>query len=183
MATAVTNDLTSRKRRKRATRAVRPLLRMHVRRYWPALVLGSLLAVLVAVGFTIAARAGHVVPSHLSLIANVLITSGVWITTAVRTAPTERTRLLAFYRQVRPAGPGWAAVQAEAGVGPSPDSLSRSLLGWFLGVAFVYAALFGAGSFLYGRTGPGLVWLTAFVVSGVWLTRIMRSMWAGAGER
>jgi ABC-type multidrug transport system fused ATPase/permease subunit len=38
--------MTNRPRRRRAGRVVRPLLRSHVRRYWPALLLGSVLAVL-----------------------------------------------------------------------------------------------------------------------------------------
>ncbi|MEP7112041.1 MAG: ABC transporter ATP-binding protein [Ilumatobacteraceae bacterium] len=46
MATVATANLTNRPASRRATRVVRPLLRAHVRRYWPALFLGSLLAVL-----------------------------------------------------------------------------------------------------------------------------------------
>ena len=74
-------------------------------------------------------------------------------------------------------------MRAEAGVEASPDSLAQSLLGWVLGCAFVYAALFGAGSFLYGRTAQGMMWLVVFVVSGVWLLRLVRTLWAGAGSR
>ncbi len=46
MATATTTNLANRPASRRSTRVVRPLLRTHVRRYWPALLLGSLLAVL-----------------------------------------------------------------------------------------------------------------------------------------
>ena len=48
VATPMTNDTTdmTNRSRRRAARVVRPLLRAHVRRYWPALALGSLLAVL-----------------------------------------------------------------------------------------------------------------------------------------
>jgi hypothetical protein len=68
-------------------------------------------------------------------------------------------------------------VRAEAGVGPSPDSLSQSLLAWVLGCAFVYAALFGVGSALYGRTPQAVLWLVVFVVSGAGLLRILPRMW------
>jgi solute:Na+ symporter, SSS family len=138
---------------------------------------------LVAAGFFIAAKTGHGLPAHVSLLITVATTTVVWVTTAYLTQPTDRAKLVAFYTLVRPAGPGWASVRAEAGVAASPDSLAQSLLGWVLGCVFVYAALFGSGSFLYGRTGPGLLWLAAFVVSGVWLLRLMRAVWAGAGER
>jgi Na+/proline symporter len=137
---------------------------------------------LIAVGFYVAGHSGHAVPSHIALITTVIATTVVWVTTALLTEPTSRERLVEFYRLVRPAGPGWAPVQSEAGVGPSPDSLPQALLGWVAGVAFVYAALFGAGSFIYGRTVHGLVWLAIFVVSGVALLRIVPRMWT-AGEK
>jgi SSS family solute:Na+ symporter len=138
---------------------------------------------LVAAGFFIAAKMGHGLPAHVSLLLTVATTTVVWVTTAFLTRPTDRATLVAFYKLVRPAGPGWASVRAEAGVAASPDSLAQSLLGWVLGCVFVYAALFGAGSFLYGRLGPGLVWLAAFLVSGFGLLRLMPKLWAGSGAR
>jgi hypothetical protein len=138
---------------------------------------------LVAAGFFLAAKTGHGVPAHISLLITVASTTVIWVATAFLTRPTPRETLVSFYRLVRPAGPGWTSVRAEAGVAASPDSLAQSLLGWVLGCTFVYAALFGTGSFLYGRTAQGLVWLVAFVVSGVWLLRLVRTMWAGAGSR
>ena len=64
--------------------------------------------------------------------------------------------LRAFYAKVRPAGPGWARVRRESGLPPSPDSLPLALLGWVLGLASVYGALFAAGAFVYGRPVEGL---------------------------
>ena len=138
---------------------------------------------LLAAGFFVAAKLGHGLPAHISLLITVATTTVVWVTTAFLTRPTDRATLVSFYKLVRPAGPGWNSVRAEAGVAASPDSLAQSLLGWVLGCVFVYAALFGAGSFLYGRMGPGLVWLAAFLVSGVGLLRLMPRLWAGAGTR
>jgi solute:Na+ symporter, SSS family len=137
---------------------------------------------LVAIGFTVAARTGHPVPGYTSLIATVLITTVVWVTTALLTAPTSRERLVAFYRLVRPAGPGWRSVQAEAGVGPSADSLTQSLLGWALGVAFVYAALFGTGSLLYGRAAQATMWGVVFLLSGGGLLRVVPRLWSAGGD-
>jgi hypothetical protein len=62
-------------------------------------------------------------------------------------------------------------------VGPSPDSLPAALLGWVLGCVFVYAALFGAGSFLYGKLAQGIVWLILFILSGVGLARLLPTLW------
>jgi len=136
----------------------------------------------VAAGFTILRATGTPVPSHVVLLSGVVITTIAWILAALLTAPTARETLVSFYRLVRPAGPGWDPIRAEAGVGPSDDSLPQALLGWVLGITFVYSALFGTGSFLYGRTGPALVWLVAFVVSGVGLVRLLPRLW-GSAER
>lgn len=135
---------------------------------------------LVAAGFTVLRAGGTVIPDHVTLLASVAITTVAWVATTLLTAPTARETLVSFYRLVRPAGPGWAAVRAEAGVGPASDSIAQALLGWVLGVAFIYAALFGTGSFLYGRTGPALVWLLVFVVSGVSLARLLPRLWGSA---
>ena len=132
---------------------------------------------LVAIGFHLLRQAGHPVPGHYMLLISVAITTVVWIATTFLTEPTERRRLLDFYRLVRPAGPGWNEVRAEAGVGPSPDSLPQALLGWVLGIGFVYSALFGTGSFLYGRTTLGLFWLVIFSVTAVGLWRVVPRMW------
>jgi hypothetical protein len=135
----------------------------------------------VALGFTLVARHGHPMPSHLALIASVAITTTVWVLTTLLTTPTERGRLVAFYRLVRPAGPGWREIRAATGLGPAPDSLPQAFLCWVLGVAFVHAALFGVGTFLYGHLSEAMVWLLVFVVSGVGLLRLLPRMW-GDGQ-
>src|SRR3989454_5034938 len=99
----------------------------------------------VAVAFFIAGKAGHHVPAHVSLVVTVATTTVVWVTATYLTRPTDRSTLLAFYRLVRPAGPGWGPVRTEAGVGPTPDSLPLALLGWVLGGGFVFSGLVGAG--------------------------------------
>ncbi|MFN8652705.1 MAG: sodium:solute symporter family protein [Gemmatimonadales bacterium] len=135
---------------------------------------------LVAVGFLLAGKAGISVPSHIGLIAGVVVTTVVWVTTALVTEPTSREQLVKFYRLVRPVGAGWGTIPAEAGVGASPDSMAQSILGWVLGIAFVYSALFGTGSYLYGRTSQAMVWAVVFVVSGVGLLRLVPRMWGSS---
>jgi len=132
---------------------------------------------LVAVGFFAARKAGHPVPPHVALLTTVAATTVVWIAVTYATRPTDRERLLSFYRLVRPAGPGWRGIREAAGVGPSPDSLPQCLLGWVAGCLFVYAALFGAGSALYGRTGPAVVWIALFIGSGAVLARLLPRLW------
>jgi hypothetical protein len=135
---------------------------------------------LISISFFIAARMGAGVPAHIALLLTVAATTVVWLAVTLFTLPTDRRTLVDFYKLVRPAGPGWEPVRAEANVGPSPDSLPMSLLGWVLGCTFVYAALFGAGSFLYGRTAQGLVWLVLFVLSGAGLLWLLPKLWQGS---
>ena len=133
---------------------------------------------LLAAGFFAAARLGSAPAAHVSLMITVGVTTIVWVIVAWTAPPTETARLVAFYRLVRPPGPGWARVRELAAAEPSPDSLAQSLLAWVLGCVFVYGALFGAGSLLFGHRAQAAFWGTAFVVSGVWLVRLLR---AGTG--
>ncbi|HYW31851.1 MAG TPA: sodium:solute symporter family protein [Gemmatimonas sp.] len=130
---------------------------------------------IVSIGFFIAGKNGLTLPDHQSLIYTVVISTVCWVAVTYMTAPTDRATLVDFYKRVRPAGPGWTSVRAEAGVGPSPDSMTVALGGWVLGCVFVYSALFGTGSFLYGKTSIALVWLGVFVVSGLGLIAIFRA--------
>ncbi len=132
---------------------------------------------LLAIAYATLAKMGHPVNGAVALLTSVGITTLVWVTTALLTEPTEHARLVSFYRLVRPAGPGWRHVQADAGVGPSSDSLPQALLGWVLGIAFIYSALFGTGSFLYGRTPQALIFLGVFAVSGIWLINLVPKLW------
>ena len=120
------------------------------------------------------------VTGHVSLVITVASTTIVWITVTLLTRPADRSKLIEFYRLVQPAGPGWRQIRAEAGATGSPDRLSEALLGWTLGCAFVYAALFGTGSFLYGKTAQGLLWSLVFVVSLFGLSRILPRIWASS---
>ncbi len=136
----------------------------------------------VAVVFFVANRMGQGIPTSVSLIVGVVITTIVWVVVSYLGPQTDASRLDSFYRLVRPAGPGWGPVRARTGLGPSDDSLTQALIGWVLGCAFVYAALFGTGSFLYGRTMTGFAWTAVFVVSGLALLRILPRMWRNSEE-
>ena len=135
---------------------------------------------LIAVAFFVAKKMGAQIGDQIPLLATVACTTVVWVAATYLSKPTDRETLVKFYRLVRPAGPGWKPVQAEAAVGPSPDSITQSLLGWVMGCCFVYAALFGAGSFLYGRTAQGAMWSVLFVVSGIGLLRLFPKLWSRA---
>ncbi|MCY2954126.1 MAG: Na+:solute symporter [Planctomycetota bacterium] len=132
----------------------------------------------ISAGFFIAGKYGHKVSGDYSLIATVLGTTFVWVLITYITPAVDHATLVRFYQLVRPAGPGWKHIRAAAGVGPSPDSLPTALLGWVIGCLFVYSALFGAGSFIYGRTPQAIVWTILFIFSGIALAGILPRFWS-----
>ncbi|GAB4111881.1 MAG: Na+:solute symporter [Acidobacteriota bacterium] len=128
-------------------------------------------------------KSGMDIPAHYSLLVMIAVTSAVWLATTYLAPPTDRRTLVDFYRLVRPAGPGWASIRRETGLESSRDSLPMAMLGWTLGTAAVWAALFSTGSFLLGRTGLGVVLALICVGSTAWLARIIPGLWGGSEAR
>jgi Na+/proline symporter/dTDP-glucose pyrophosphorylase len=128
---------------------------------------------IVSIGFFVAQKRGVPVDATTVLLVTIAVTTVAWIVATYVTEPTDPGVLESFYRLVRPPGPGWRAIRARTQLPPSPDSLALSFLGWVLGCVFVYAALFGSGSFVYGRWVSGIVWSALFVASGAGLVRLL----------
>ena len=68
-------------------------------------------------------------------------------------------------------GPSWKgfATRPDAPV----ESLTPAFLGWFLGCAAVYSALFETGYLLYGQTLPGVICLMLFAAASWGLLRVL----------
>jgi len=90
-------------------------------------------------------------PFPMNLYYVVAITSVVWILVTFLTKPTDTRKLTAFYRRVRPGGPGWEPLKADNPDIESDGSLWPLLGNWVAGVILVYMALFGFGHFLFGN--------------------------------
>lgn len=133
-----------------------------------------------AVGFQVAAARGVAVDATTSLLGTVAVTTVVWIAAAFLGPRTDPAVLEAFYRLVRPAGPGWARVRAATGLGPSPDSIPQAMAGWVLGIFFVYAALFGVGAWLTGNDRLAGIWAVVFVVAGAGVLKVLQGFWRAA---
>ena len=128
----------------------------------------------IAVGLEVARRMGADIPSHHVLLITVSCTTIIWVIAAFVGPKTDEGVLQRFYLLVRPAGPGWTRIRAAVGVTASPDSFSQALLGWLFGVFFVYAALFGTGAFLMGKTGLLQLWAVVFVISGIGAWKVVQ---------
>jgi hypothetical protein len=90
-----------------------------------------------------------------SLLVVVACTTVAWPIVTACTVPDSETHLVAFYRRVRPDGPGWRPIAARAG-GPPPAPLGGLLVDWIAGCVLVYAILFGLGAFVFGEAGAAL---------------------------
>ncbi|HEY8535825.1 MAG TPA: hypothetical protein VIL25_05230, partial [Vicinamibacterales bacterium] len=128
---------------------------------------------LVAAAFFIAGRQGAQIPSHVSLLITIAVTSIVWISVTFLTPPSDEATLVRFYERVRPAGPGWRRIAAKASTGRSTDSLGAQLAASVAGCAAIYGALFGTGAVLYGQTGSAVVYVGIALAGVAALFRLM----------
>jgi len=115
------------------------------------------------------------------------ITTLAWLITAYVGPQTDPATLISFYRKVKPAGPGWTAVRAAAGVTEAEVATENrsgaAFVGWIAGCAVIWSALFAIGNFLYASGDPSrlrIAWiLTAvLVVSGTVLLKVTQQLWA-----
>ncbi len=96
----------------------------------------------------------------------------LWLVVTLCTPPTERDHLVAFYRKVRPDGPGWGPVAAGAPEVRPDGALGRGLLCAVLGTAIVWLTLPGIGSLIFGHYGAGLGLLAAAIACGIALLKL-----------
>ncbi len=101
-----------------------------------------------------------------NLVLTVIITTVVWVAVTLMTEPEPQTKLLEFYRRVRPGVAGWKHIAALAPeIAPTQDGW-YNLMDWALGCLMVYMVLFAIGKLLLGATGTGLLFMAIAAVSG-----------------
>ena len=94
------------------------------------------------------------------------ITTVVWLTVTLTTAPEPNEKLVAFYRLVRPSETFWKPIARLApDVPPSRDG-GRNLLDWACGCVLIYGSLFGIGKLILKETVTGLAFLAIAGVAG-----------------
>ena len=104
------------------------------------------------------------------MMATVGITTIVWLMVTWLTPPESEATLTAFYRKVRPQGPGWARVARAIGAAPTgSSSLVRQITNAVLGCVLVYSALFGVGEILLRSAliGIGLLAVSALAAFAI----------------
>jgi Na+/proline symporter len=110
------------------------------------------------------------------LLATVAVTTVTWIVATFATAPEPPAVLEAFYRRVRPGGPGWATISTRLGFGREPiPGGGHAWLNWIAGVIAVYASLFGIGKIVFGEWGLGLLLFAIAIGAFWWIARALKA--------
>ncbi len=120
-------------------------------------------------------------------IVQVGITTVAWLITAFVGPATDRATLISFVQKVKPAGPGWTAIRAAAGISDAEVALENNIgaafLGWVAGCVVIWSSLFAIGNFLYASGDPSRLtaaWILTAIcaVSGFTLLKVTQRLWA-----
>jgi Na+/proline symporter len=109
----------------------------------------------------------------LVMLVTVGITTVVWVTVTMLTKAEPKEKLIAFYKRVRPEGPGWDGIAREAGLSAehAQGRLSLQFVNWILGCVLIYGSLFGIGKLIFKEWAAGSVYLLVAIVAGVLISR------------
>ena len=106
------------------------------------------------------------------MLLTVAATTVVWVVVTFVTAPEPDATLDAFYRRVRPGGPGWRRVSGRLGFGrESIPGGALAWTNWIAGIVAVYTSLFGIGKLIFGETGAGITLLAMAALAFLWIAR------------
>ncbi|EEF59516.1 sodium:solute symporter family protein [Pedosphaera parvula] len=125
---------------------------------------------------------GTVFSAHTALLTTIAITTVCWVAAAYLAPQTDEETLIAFYKRVRPFGPGWKHIRLKAGVSESEaeatgENIPMSLLGWVAGCTVIWSGLFATGNYFYGRNGVALMLALVFAMSSAILVWVVNRLW------
>ncbi|MBI3191212.1 MAG: Na+:solute symporter [Pedosphaera parvula] len=137
----------------------------------------------VSVALLILKKYGTDYSTSTDLIVTIIVTSICWMLTIFLGPQNDRETMIAFYKKVRPFGPGWVAIRREAGVteaeaAATHENFPLALLGWVAGCFMIWSALFTVGSFLYGRHLTSVLLLAVFILSTAGVVFVMNRLWS-----
>ena len=154
-----------------------------LRWYWWRINAWSEISAMIA-SFVVSVTAMQMVPRAFAGTANsdawvmlvtVAVSTVVWLAVTFLTKPEPDAVLDAFYRRVRPGGPGWKAVSSRLGFGrESIPGGALAWTNWIAGIVAVYGTLFGIGKLIFGEISSGLVLLAIALAAFAWIARSFR---------
>ena len=105
------------------------------------------------------------------------LTIATWLLVTFVTPPEPRETLRAFFRKVRPGGPGWKPIAAEELKVVQDKDLGISILGAFFASGIVYLTLPGIGYLIFGHTTAAIGCIVgAFLCAGA-VSVILRKLY------
>ena len=107
----------------------------------------------------------------LRLLVTAAVTLAVWVPVMLLTRPEDDDTLDAFYRRVRPGGPGWERQRVRTGLEPAQD-LGRDIRSVLAGLMILFGLMFGVGGVVLLRPGVATLNLATAVLGFVWLRRL-----------
>jgi Na+/proline symporter len=96
-----------------------------------------------------------------------------WLVVTLLTPPEPTEKLVAFYRRVRPAGPGWRPIAALAPDVEPSESLADQFTNWLLGCILIYCTLFGIGKLIFKEWTAGFAYLAGAAIASILVSRNM----------
>jgi hypothetical protein len=122
--------------------------------------------------------------THQQLFYTIVFTTICWVVVAfIPRLVTDRAVLTAFYRKIRPFGPGWRRIREQVALSPEEIltvdhmNIPLALLGWVTGCSAIWSALFSLGNFLYGRTTYAGILCGVCLLSILILIRTINRIW------
>ena len=109
----------------------------------------------------------------LRLLVTAGVTTVIWVIVMQLTPPESDETLDAFYRRVRPGGPGWNRQRSRTGI-PSQQNLSQDLQRVLAALSLLFGAMFTVGGFLLLQPLTGWLSLILAVVGGSWLKHLSK---------
>ncbi len=109
----------------------------------------------------------------LRLMVITAVTGVIWITVMYATPPEAEATLAAFYRKVRPGGPGWRRQRAQTGLAPA-QSLRHDLVRVGAAVCLLFGLMFGTGALLLLQPGTAAAMAALALLGALVLVRARR---------
>ena len=109
------------------------------------------------------------------MLITVVSSTVIWLAVTYLTSPEPESTLEAFYRRVRPGGPGWRRISERLGYGREPiPGGALAWTNWLAGIVAVYASLFGIGKLIFGEYLTGTIMLVVAVLAFGWIAKAFR---------
>ncbi|MBI5027094.1 MAG: Na+:solute symporter [Nitrospirae bacterium] len=105
-------------------------------------------------------------PYYAKLFLIISTSTIVWILVTLLTKPTEKSKLIEFYKKTKPGGTGWGPIQRLMDDPPESNTLKNSIMAWIYGCLFVTGLTIGIGKLILGYSLSGYIWLSLSLLSG-----------------